>query len=113
MSLSPPTAGFEWQAAQETSLKTGPSPSLTSSSSVNSPLPSKKRTDKSFVRLANGSPNVGLLSAVTFQVRIPTSDNEIINEDALNFIPISSPYLASLSEKKAKLIVRLRYGSQL
>src|SRR3989442_12542527 len=96
MPLSPPTAGFEWQAPQETSLKTGPSPSLTSSSAVNSSLPASKRASRSGVRLANGSPNEGLLSAVTFQVRTPTSDNEIINEDALNFIPISSPYLSHL-----------------
>src|SRR5262245_21505588 len=50
--------GLSWQTAQEASLKTGPSPSSTSSTSSNSSCPASKRASSSAVRSARGPPRV-------------------------------------------------------
>ena len=90
MSLSPPTAGFEWQAAHDVPLKTGPRPSATVSTCVNSTSPSLNWISWSVVRSGKGSPNDSGLSAAARHAKIPTSPNTITVADALNFICPSS-----------------------
>src|SRR5438094_8767301 len=89
VSLSPPTVGLEWHSAQDLPLKTGPSPSATVSSSMNSSLPASNWFNCAVVRPGRGSPKNKELPAVALNAIIPTSANEIIINDILNLISCS------------------------
>ena len=60
--LPPPTAPTLWHAAQELSLKTGPSPSAMPSTSWKFALPALKRASSAAVKFGSGSPKFGGLT---------------------------------------------------
>src|ERR1041385_5265880 len=83
-SLPPPIAGTLWHSTHERPLKTGPSPSSTSSALLNSVLPSAKALLCEPVRPGSGSPNRGGASLVA---EAATSDAKVAR---------TSPAVASL-----------------
>src|SRR5947208_3982784 len=107
VSLSPPTVGLEWHSAQDLPLKTGPSPSATVSSSMNSSLPASNWFNCAVVRPGRGSPKNKELPAVALNAIIPTSANVIIINDILNFIScsFSPPLSKSLLEVNGSLFL--------